>query len=134
MSANVKPQTPISRGALGARDDQTLKSARPSRARHQSYRSLSRRVGCRRHFRELENLLRTRGARATCPSCDLDDWVAIEETLQLRAFDPQEDVKYDILAAVCVNCGFVRLHMPSVLYGLEDASSEGSGPVHPADP
>lgn len=64
---------------------------------------------------EYGDALRKVGADPQCPSCAADDWViAPEGAIPTEAARRMEGRK-PVHMAVCVKCGFVRLHSPAAL-------------------
>ncbi len=74
-------------------------------------------------WRDLLNRLESRGAKAECPFCEGTLWMPGDASVALTVIGP--DAKPgDVLvcaAFICVNCGFVRLHNPSVLDAAEES-------------
>lgn len=60
------------------------------------------------------------GATADCPSCGRFDWEPATEYMLLPSF-PETPLEvegprgYPVFALICDHCGFVRMHLASVL-------------------
>lgn len=73
--------------------------------------------------------LMARGAKKCCPSCDANAWSGIEMIYVPIAGSDNRWTQ--LLIAACNNCGFVRMHHPSVLWpapgskGIEERAGPG---------
>ncbi len=74
-----------------------------------------------------------RKADRDCPACGVNDWAFAATPMLLQATGDEEGLVvgkgYPLLARVCDNCGFMSLHLVSVL------EQEGGSPTEsPGDP
>lgn len=70
-------------------------------------------------WRYFDNRLRDRGVSDRCPICSRSIWLPADRWIVLGASDRRDQdggtAPFSLLAFVCSNCGFVRLHVPDVL-------------------
>ncbi len=63
--------------------------------------------------------LEARNAATACPSCGQFAWGHANEYILLHSFGDDHDVipgnGYPVIALVCDNCGFVRMHFTPIL-------------------
>lgn len=75
--------------------------------------------------------LEARGALKDCPSCGHDVWGSASEGMLIHAYDELDDLTfgkgYGVIALICENCGFVRMHFTPVLERDPDGESESPG-------
>ena len=63
--------------------------------------------------------INSRGAALDCPSCGRFDWGPASEFMLVPALAEEEPVDltrgYPVFALICDHCGFMRMHLTSVL-------------------
>lgn len=72
-------------------------------------------------WRYFDNRLTDRGVSNTCPMCGRSLWLPADRWIVVEASEAREPTRDDerqpfpLLAFICTNCGFVRMHLPDVL-------------------
>jgi hypothetical protein len=75
-------------------------------------------------YRELMNLLSSRGAASDCASCGADDWVHGDHLLGVHTVDDDRQIQHHkgtaLAAFCCRNCGFVKFFAPDAIDATPD--------------
>jgi hypothetical protein len=71
--------------------------------------------------RAARALIDERAPNAACALCGGTDWITAKDgkPITFLSFEAKEDPRVRVLAIVCTNCGYLRLHSLDVLEALD---------------
>ncbi len=78
-------------------------------------------------YRDLMNVLSSRGVDPRCAACGEDDWAHGDHLLAMLLVDENRNLKttggVSVAAFLCRNCGYVRLFAPDAIrgFGVEES-------------
>lgn len=85
----------------------------------------------------FDDALRRQGADGNCPACGVDDWAYSATPMLLQSVGDEEGVVvgkgYPVLALICDNCGFLRLHHIPALEQHGATPAEDPGDAEASD-